>query len=121
MFNYAKEQLDAIKKVINVFDDYIKNSEMLDILWSEKIGYVLIDDINKERAAIDSHPVVVTDASWLCVYLLYKVAYDVLIGYGTLHEIEDSSPSEWELIRKACIPYVEQLPEYEELVRGLFC
>ena len=37
---YSNQQLNSIEKVKTVFHDYIKASKTLDLLWSDKVGYL---------------------------------------------------------------------------------
>ena len=118
--NYTKEQLESIEKVRDVFADYIANSKYLDLLWSDKIGYILIVDIKEDMATIDSQPLIIADAVHLCEQMLFDIAYDVLDASGPLHEVYESTPSEQQQIKEACRPYMEQLPEYNFLIDKLF-
>lgn len=40
--NYTKVQKEEIEKVKEIFADYIKKSKYLELLWSDKLGYVLL-------------------------------------------------------------------------------
>lgn len=70
---YTKEQLDAIEKVKTVFSDYIKNSKTLDLIWSDKLGYILITGITKDMNNFVMQPEVLYTAERLCDQLLYMV------------------------------------------------
>lgn len=118
--NYSKEQLKSIEKVKNIFADYIANSKTLDLLWSDKLGYILITGISKEMDAIVMDPEIITDASRLCDQFLYEIACDTLESLGPLHDVHESSPLEQQLILDACLPYMKQLPEYSRLIDNLF-
>ena len=117
---YSKEQLESIEKVRGVFADYIANSKYLDLLWSDKIGYILIVDIREDMKTIDSQPVIISDGAFLCEQMLFDIAYDTLESVGPVHYIYETSPSEQQLIKDACYPYMEQLPEYGDLIDRLF-
>lgn len=114
--NYSKGQLEAIEKVKNVFADYIKNSRTLELLWSDKLGYILITGISKNMDDIAMQPEIIEDASRLCDQLLYEIACDVLEAIGNIHDIYESSPLEEKLIKEAYQPYMHQLPEYSDLI-----
>lgn len=118
--NYSKEQLKSIEKVKTIFADYIANSKTLDLLWSDKLGYILITGISKDMDAIVMDPEIITDASRLCDQLIYEIACDTLEALGPLHDVHESSPFEQQLIIDACLPYMKHLPEHNSLIGNLF-
>lgn len=118
--NYSKEQKESIEKVRTVFMDYIKNSRTLDLLWSDKLGYLLLTGITKEMDDVYMHPILLEDAETLCYKLLYEIACDVLEAGGNFDDIFESTPAEKCAVIKAFQPYLEQLPEYEYLIEELF-
>jgi len=112
---YTKEQLNAIEKVKTVFSDYIKNSKTLDLIWSDKLGYILITGITKDMNNFVMQPEVLYTAERLCDQLLYEIACDVLEANGHCHDIYISTPIEKQLILEAYQPYMSQLPEYKDI------
>lgn len=117
---YTKEQLDAIEKVKTVFADYIKNSKTMDVVWSDKLGYILITGISKELDDFAMQPEVIDTAERLCDQLLYEIACDVLESRGQSHDIFASTPLEKKLILEAYHPYMSQLPEYSHMLEMHF-
>ena len=113
---YTKEQLEAIEKVKAVFSDYIINSKTLDLIWSDKLGYILIIGITKDMNDFAMQPEVITSAERLCDQLLYEIACDVLESSGHCHDIYISTPLEKQLILEAYKPYMSQLPEYSHML-----
>ena len=61
MVQEAKRDAE-MEKVYGVFEEYIKSSPYIEWLWSEKLGYVLMQIAAKEREVVESR--VVTDAAW---------------------------------------------------------
>ena len=118
--NYSKEQKESIEKVRTVFLDYIKNSRTLDLLWSDKLGYLLLTGITKEMDDVYMHPILLEDAETLCHKVLYEIACDVLEAEGNYDDIFDASPIERDRILQAFSPYMVQLPEYEYVIEELF-
>lgn len=113
---YTKEQLDAIEKVKSVFADYLKNSRTLELVWSDKLGYILITGITKDMHDFIMQPEVIYTAERLCDQLLYEIACDVLESIGHYHDIYISTPLEKQLILDAYQPYMSQLPEYNHML-----
>lgn len=118
--NYTKKQLESIEKVKTVFAEYIQNSRTLDLLWSDKLGYILITGITKNMDDFVMQPEVITTAERLCDQLLYEIACDVLESRGHCHDIYISTPLEKQLILKAYQPYMSQLPEYSHMLEMHF-
>ena len=114
--NYTKKQLESIEKVKIVFAEYIQNSRTLDLLWSDKLGYILITGITKNMDDFVMHPEVITTAERLCDQLLYEIACDILESRGHCHDIYISTPLEKQLILEAYQPYMSQLPEYSDML-----
>lgn len=117
---YTKEQLDAIEKVKSVFADYIKNSRTLELVWSDKLGYILITGLTKEMDDFVMQPEVIFTAERLCDQLLYEIACDVLETKGHCHDIYISTPLEKQMILEAYQPYMNQLPEYSHMLEMHF-
>ena len=117
---YTKEQLDAIEKVKAVFSDYIKNSRTLDLIWSDKLGYILITGLTKDMSDFVMQHEVIDTAERLCDQLLYEIACDVLESRGHCHDIYISTPLEKQLILEAYQPYMCQLPEYSHMLEMHF-
>ena len=118
--NYTKKQLDSIEKVKTVFAEYIQNSRTLDLVWSDKLGYILITGITKNMDDFVMQPEVISTAERLCDQLLYEIACDVLESRGHCHDIYISTPLEKQLILKAYQPYMSQLPEYSHMLEMHF-
>jgi len=105
-----------IEKVISVFQDYIGNSPYIEWLWSPKLGYILMQ-ISMEKQDIGECRIV-TDAHRLCRILLYEVAENVL-QRNSEHTVFEADPSEQAEIETCLRPYIDQLPEYEYLLREM--
>lgn len=117
---YTKEQLEAIEKVKTVFADYIRNSKTLDLIWSDKLGYILITGITKDMNNFVMQPEVISTAERLCEQLLYEIACDVLESRGRYHDIYTSTPLEKQLILEAYKPYMDQIPELSHMIEMHF-
>lgn len=118
--NYTTEQLSQIEKVKEVFKNFISSSPDIDLVWSEKIGYVYYNALVSTEESFLFEPVVIKDASILCYQLLFEIAIDVLQTIHNLHDLHECGPLERSLIEKACTPYMCQLPEYHYLIDKLF-
>lgn len=117
MMQKAKKK-EAIEKVRGVFEGYIQASPYMELLWSDKLGYVLMLIDSKTSEIVENR--VVTDAESLCRYLIGEIAQKALEIMGKDHDACELSPREHDEIRKELKPYMEQLPEYGYLLRKHF-
>ena len=118
--NYTKVQKEEIEKVKEIFADYIKKSKYLELLWSDKLGYVLLTGINNNMDDFTMHPEVIKSGEFLCSHLLYELACDTIEATGNFHDIFECTSDEKALIKKAYDPYMNQLPEYNHLIEKLY-
>ena len=82
---YTKQEKQKLEQVISVFAERLKESDAFDLVWSDKVGYVLLD-ISTNYDHVDS-----------------------------ARRIETADPLERVEIVRRWQPYFEQLPEYEYL------
>ena len=82
----------------------------MELLWSDKLGYVLMLIDSKTSEIVENR--VVTDAESLCRYLIGEIVQKALEIMGKDHDACELSPRERDEIGKELKPYMEQLPEY---------
>lgn len=104
------EKNEAIEKVRAVFEEYIKASPYMDLLWSDKLGYVLMLIDKKTSEVVENR--VIADAESLCRYLIHEISQKVLELMGKDHDTYDLSSLEHAEIEKELKPYMDRLPEY---------
>ena len=102
-----------LEQVISVFAERLKESDAFDLVWSDKVGYVLLD-IAPDYDYVDTARRVDT-AEELCRLMLEDTALDVLLLTENEHSMETADPLERAEIVRRWQPYFEQLPEYEYL------
>ncbi len=115
---YTKKEREKIEKVREVFADYIRKSRYVDLLWSEKLGYILLR-IDAERRDIVMEPVIMEDGETLCKELCLEIIQDVLEYTGNDHDRESIDALEKAEIQKRLRPYEERLPEYRIRIEAL--
>ena len=114
---YTKQEKQKLKRVIAVFAERLKESDAFDLVWSDKVGYVLLD-IAPDYDYVDTARRVNT-AEELCRIMLEDTALDVLLLTENEHSMETADPLERVEIVRRWQPYFEQLPEYEYLRKEL--
>lgn len=116
---YTDAQQQEIEKVRLVFNDYIQTSDYLDLVNSEKLGYILLY-INKKARCLEMEPAVIEDGRELCELLISEIASDVLELTQNEHSVSQADPLEKAEILNRMEPFSQQLPEYRHLFEELF-
>ena len=83
---YTKQEKQKLDRVISVFAERLKESDAFDLVWSDKVGYVLLD-ISPDYNYVDTARRIETAAE-LCRLMLEDVALDVLLLTENEHSIE---------------------------------
>ncbi len=112
------EKNEEMEQVGRVFGEYIQKSPYLEWLFSEKLGYILMQ-IHEETSEIMESEVI-EDPERFCRLLFEEVAQDVLELTGKEHDLHEADELERAEIEKRLLPYIEQLPQYEGLLEKLF-
>lgn len=115
---YASDEKKRLDKVISIFTEYIRNSASTDLLYSEKVGYVLIRIDGHDR--IKSEMDVISDAEDLCEHLLNEIYLDYCIEASqSKKDMLTLADEEIIALRKRLELYMIQLPEYAEVAEKL--
>lgn len=117
---YTKEEHESIEKVKEVFAGYIANFKDMDLVYSEKAGYVILFGIRIEEGRLTMDPIFIREGGQLCDFLLYEIACETMTRIGEFHDIHEATAEEKVIIKKAFEPYMVQLPEYEYLIEKQF-
>ena len=120
---YTKEAIESIEKVKKVFAEYLAGFKEMDLVYSEKAGYVLLFGIRLEEKRLTMDPIFITDGAHLCDFLLYEIACAEMTRITTpssFKDIHEATAEEKISIIKAFAPYMDQLPEYEYLIEKQF-
>lgn len=116
---YSDTQKQEIQKVIFAFKDYIQSSKYIDLLQSDKFGYILFY-FNPPSKTMPMEPVIIADGSELCKLLVSEICSDVLELTRNEHSVADTDPLEKSEIIKRLEPFAKQLPEYRHLFEEIF-
>lgn len=111
------EKNDSIEKVGRVFGAYMESSPYMELLWSEKLGYVLMSIRAETSEIMESR--VITDAESLCRLLIGEIVQNVLNLTGKGHDTYEADAQEHTEIKERLKPYMDQLPEYHYLCEEL--
>ena len=111
---YSSDEKKRLSKVVSAFAEYLRNSSSADLLYSEKVGYVLIRIDGHDR--LKSEADVISDAEELCDRLLNEIYLDYCIEVSQQKkDMLVMTSEEIAELRKRFEPYMAQLPEYAEI------
>ena len=96
---YTKQEKQKLERVIAVFAERLKESDAFDLVWSDKVGYVLLD-ISTNYDYVDSARRIET-AEKLCRLMLEDIALDVLLLTENEHSIETAD--RWSALRSCAV------------------
>lgn len=112
---YSTSQKQEIEKAISVFKDYIQSSDYLDLVWSDKLGYLLLN-INPPTQSVESEPLMIESGADICKAIFDEISLDVYELTKNEDGSRNSNPLEKAEILRRIEPFIKQLPEYRHLV-----
>lgn len=98
----------------------MEHNPTIDLLWSDKMGYVLFLGYMPEHDKFVMLPELIRSPERLCSQLLYEAFRDFTKKLGDSHGPEDASVAEYIQYKKEMAQYMDQLPEYEHVLEELF-
>lgn len=116
---YPESQKKRIDHVKEVFSTYIMKSRYIDLLYSDKLGYILLY-IEAKRKCLDDAILIESDRQ-LCKRLFEEVVNDTLLSINPDMDKENATEEDWDKVRSAIAPYIEKLPEYGDILDELGC
>ena len=99
-----------MRRVESAFADYLENEDSIDLLWSDKVGYVFLtinEKTHQSESCEDLHT-----APQLCHRLLDDMAITVLLQTKRNHNFTNMDKDEAARVRAAWKPVIEKLPDY---------
>lgn len=116
---YTKEKQEEFARVLNVAGKYFKESKVMELFYSRKVGYFFID-INAEQNKITALPVILKEPSEIMELMYCTIPIDVLVESGKHHDPKDADEEELAETQKRIKAYSSQLPEYDYLIEKVF-
>ena len=118
--NYTPEQLASIEKTQNVFADFLKTASDLDLIYSSKVGYVMLYGIRPAGDQSGMVAIYMQDGRQLCDFILLEIAYNTMLQNGITNSIQDTTEEERRIIKKVLYKCMVDLPEYHDLIDKQF-
>lgn len=107
--NYIQKNTE-MDRIAEAFSGYIHRHPSLDLLWSEKVGYVLLTVNDKKQRAEEEHSF--RTAESLAYRMFGEIVTDVALETGREHWHDELDKEETEEVWKRWAPFLEMLPEY---------
>ena len=108
--SFKMKRTIEMRRVESAFADYLENEGSVDLLWSDKVGYVFLtinEKTHESESCDDLHT-----ASQLCHRLLDDMAITVLLQTKRNHNFTNMDKDEAARVRAAWKPVIEKLPDY---------
>lgn len=117
--NYVQRNVE-MDCIAVAFAGYIHRHPSLDLLWSEKVGYVLLTVNHQKQRAEEEHSF--RTAEVLAYRMFGEIATDVALETGREHWHTELDEEETEEVWMRWAPFLEILPEYryvcEDILAG---
>lgn len=108
--SFKMKRTIEMRRVESAFADYLENEGSVDLLWSDKVGYVFLtinEKTHESESCDDLHT-----ATQLCHRLLDDMAITVLLQTKRNHNFTNMDKDEAARVRAAWKPVIEKLPDY---------
>lgn len=114
--NYVKRNTE-MDRIVEAFSGYIHRHPNLDLLWSEKLGYVLLS-IDTVRDCLYGTSIF-GNAQELACRLFNEVVTDVILEQEDCDDISNLNDEGREEVRQRWAPFLEMLPEYKNVCEDI--
>lgn len=114
--NYVKRNTE-MDRIVEAFSGYIHRHPNLDLLWSEKLGYVLLS-IDTVRDCLYGTSIF-SNAQELSCRLFNEVVTDVILEQEDCDDISNLNDEGREEVRQRWAPFLEMLPEYKNVCEDI--
>ena len=111
---YSNNEHERIRCILNIFDRYIQQTELVSFLYLPSIGFACITTLP------DVHSFPINDAEHLCRILIQSMAIDILTKRHsrTKNPLFAANAAKTE-IRKSLQPYLRRIPEFRYLLNEM--
>ena len=104
-------------RIAEAFSGYIHRHPNLDLLWSDKAGYLILT-INSETQRVDEENNFLS-APALAYRLFYEIALDVTLETESGNRCDEMTEEEIEEVKQRWAPFLEMLPEYNRVCEDI--
>jgi hypothetical protein len=115
---YTPEQQEKIETVIETFQDLIDSSPYVDVLWSNKAGYVLFNIEPSTGNTVYGSTRVQNDET-LFEDLAKEVALNTLEKFHSDSIPSEMNEQETQWVQQALQPYIDRSPAYRQVAERI--
>ena len=106
-----------MNRIVDAFSGYIHRHPNLDLVWSEKLGYILLS-IDTVQDCLYSTSIY-TDAQKLARRLFEEVVTDVVLECEDCDDVSSMDDEGREEVKRRWVPFLEMLPEYKSICEDI--
>lgn len=110
--------VSELERVIEVMKPYISECNFLDVVHSEKFGYILLSLPPKDKLG-DAELIPLDKPETLLDRLYTELAYDFMELEGHCGDYTEATPLEKRALRDWMRKYTDQLPEYNGILDSI--
>lgn len=110
MPNYIQKSPE-MDRIADAFSGYIHRHPNLDLVWSEKLGYILLSIDIVQDCLYDTS--IYTDAQKLARRLFEEVVTDVVLECEDCDDVSNLGDEGRKEVQQRLAPFLEMLPEYK--------
>lgn len=109
---------DAEKdRIAEAFSGYIHRHPSLDLLWSEKLGYILLSIDTVQDCLYGTS--IYTNAQKLARRLFEEIVTDVVLECEDCDDVSSMDDEGREEVKRRWAPFLEMLPEYKSICEDI--
>lgn len=118
---YTAEMKSKLDTIASVFAEYINASNDMELLWSEKLGYVFIclEHYDGGEVALNASQIEVPEDLVRSIFL--ENALDTMAElFGVEAELDNATDEQKQAVRQRLSAYTARFPEYAYLLEEVF-
>ena len=104
-------------RIAEAFSGYIHRHPNLDLVWSEKLGYILLSIDTVQDCLYGTS--IYTDAQKLARRLFEEVVTDVVLECEDCDDVSGIDDEGREEVKRRWVPFLEMLPEYKSICEDI--
>lgn len=113
---YIKRDAE-MDRIAEAFSGYIHRHPNLDLVWSEKLGYILLSIDTVQDCLYGTS--IYTDAQKLARRLFEEVVTDVVLECEDCDDVSSMDDEGREEVKRRWAPFSEMLPEYKSICEDI--
>lgn len=113
---YIKRDAE-MDRIAEAFSGYIHRHPSLDLLWSEKLGYILLSIDTVQNCLYGTS--IYTNAQKLARRLFEEIVTDVVLECEDCDDVSSMDDEGREEVKRRWAPFLEMLPKYKSICEDI--